>query len=98
MISAVSSAAIELISAQITRAPSRAKSTAAALPLPHPEPIEPAPMTSAALPFSRPAILFLPIIFIRWVTFSLGLAQFRFRYPAVVVVGKAGIPLNRVGP
>src|SRR6516225_4624072 len=53
MIRAVSSAAARLISAQNTRAPSRAKATAVALPLPQPGPIEPAPTTSATFPLSR---------------------------------------------
>src|SRR5712691_11492178 len=37
----------------MTRAPSRAKRMAAALPLPRPGPREPAPVTIAILPFSR---------------------------------------------
>src|SRR6266404_4842376 len=53
MISAVSSAAAPLRSTQNTCAPSRAKVTAVALPLPQPGPIEPAPTTSAVLPLSR---------------------------------------------
>src|SRR5687768_4554514 len=56
MISAVSSAAAALMSAQSTLAPSRANSTAVALPLPQPGPIDPAPPTSAVLPARRPAI------------------------------------------
>src|SRR5580692_9014516 len=56
MIRAVSSAAAGLISAQNTRAPSRANATAVALPLPHPGPIEPAPTTSATFPLRRSAM------------------------------------------
>ena len=56
MIPAVSAAAAGLMSAQNTRAPSRAKATAVALPLPQPGPIEPAPTTSATLPLSRSAM------------------------------------------
>jgi hypothetical protein len=53
MIFAVSSAAATLRSTQNTCAPSRAKVTAVALPLPQPGPIEPAPTTIAVLPLSR---------------------------------------------
>src|SRR5207248_8196597 len=53
MIFAVSSAAAAFRSTQNTCAPSRAKVTAVALPLPQPGPIEPAPTTSAVLPLSR---------------------------------------------
>src|SRR5947209_14248978 len=53
MIFAVSSAAVPLRSTQNTCAPSRAKVTAVALPLPQPGPIEPAPTTIATLPLSR---------------------------------------------
>src|SRR5215469_7176750 len=53
MILAVSSAAAGLRSTQNTCAPSRAKVTAVALPLPQPGPIEPAPTTIATLPLSR---------------------------------------------
>src|ERR1051326_3218126 len=49
MMAAVSSAAARFTSAQNTLAPSRAKVTAVALPLPQPGPIEPAPATSATL-------------------------------------------------
>src|SRR6516225_9134944 len=52
----VSSAAALLMSAQNTRAPSRANATAVALPLPQPGPIDPAPTTSATLPLSRSAM------------------------------------------
>ena len=52
----VSAAAALLMSAQKTRAPSRANATAVALPLPQPGPIDPAPTTSAALPLSRSAM------------------------------------------
>jgi hypothetical protein len=62
-IRAVSSAAAGLMSAQNTRAPSRANATAVALPLPHPGPIEPAPTTSATLPLSRSAMAVLPFQF-----------------------------------
>src|SRR3984893_6906932 len=53
MIFTVSSAAAALRSTQNTCAPSRAKVTAVALPLPQPGPIEPAPTTIAVLPLSR---------------------------------------------
>src|SRR5215475_16192895 len=53
MMLTVSSAAAPLRSAQNTCAPSRAKLTAVALPLPQPGPIEPAPTTIAVLPLSR---------------------------------------------
>src|SRR5713226_10299706 len=53
MMPAVSSAAAGLISTQSTLAPSRAKVTAVALPLPQPGPIDPAPTTIATLPLSR---------------------------------------------
>src|SRR5581483_614823 len=53
MIFTVSSAAAALRSTQNTCAPSRAKVTAVALPLPQPGPIEPAPTTIATLPLSR---------------------------------------------
>src|SRR6267142_1964581 len=59
MISTVSWAALPLRSTQNTRAPSRAKVTAVALPLPQPGPIEPAPTTIAVLPLSR-GIAFFP--------------------------------------
>src|SRR5437868_9922765 len=49
----VSSAAAGSISTQSTFAPSRAKVTAVALPLPQPGPIEPAPTTMATFPFRR---------------------------------------------
>ena len=41
-----------------TLAPSRANSTAVALPLPQPGRIEPAPVTIATLSFNRPAMVF----------------------------------------
>src|SRR6476661_4194022 len=53
MILTVSSAAAALRSTQNTCAPSRAKVTAVALPLPQPGPIEPAPTTIAVFPLSR---------------------------------------------
>src|SRR5450631_4481380 len=53
MILTVSSAAAPLRSTQNTCAPSRAKVTAVALPLPQPGPIEPAPTTIAVLPLRR---------------------------------------------
>src|SRR6478736_10435174 len=53
MIFTVSSAAAALRSTQNTCAPSRAKVTAVALPLPQPGPIEPAPTTSAVFPLRR---------------------------------------------
>src|SRR3954463_7983119 len=53
MIFTVSSAAAPLRSTQNPRAPSRAKVTAVALPLPQPGPIDPAPITSAIFPFKR---------------------------------------------
>src|ERR1700730_2599006 len=51
---AVSSAFSSLASTQRTRAPSRAKRMAAALPLPSPGPREPAPVMMATLSLSRP--------------------------------------------
>src|SRR3989441_11157764 len=51
---AVSSARSFTWSTQRTRAPSRAKRIAAALPFPRPGPREPAPVTIAILPLSRP--------------------------------------------
>src|SRR5688500_13909828 len=61
MMPAVSSAAAGLTSAQRTFAPSRAKQTAVALPLPQPGPLEPAPSTIATLSLRRSAMgLFLP--------------------------------------
>ncbi len=56
MIRAVSRAAASSRSAQTTLAPSRAKRTAVAFPLPQPGPIEPAPTTRATLSERRPAI------------------------------------------
>src|SRR5215471_4700898 len=53
MIRLVSAAASRLMSAANTFAPSRAKSTAVALPLPQPGPLEPAPETKATLSLSR---------------------------------------------
>src|SRR5262245_903763 len=53
MMPTVSSAAAGLRSTQNTCAPSRAKVTAVALPLPQPGPMEPAPTTIATLPLSR---------------------------------------------
>src|SRR3989440_12424158 len=53
MMLTVSSAAAPLRSTQNTCAPSRAKVTAVALPLPQPGPIEPAPTTIAVLPSRR---------------------------------------------
>src|SRR5438132_2767732 len=53
MMFTVSSAAAEFRSTQNTCAPSRAKVTAVALPLPQPGPIEPAPTTIAVLSLSR---------------------------------------------
>ncbi len=53
---AVSSAFSALRSTQSTRAPSRAKSSAAALPLPTPGPRDPAPVTMATLPSRRPGM------------------------------------------
>src|SRR6478735_7938376 len=50
---AVSSAAARLMSTQNTFAPSRAKVSAVAFPLPQPGPIEPAPTTTATLSLSR---------------------------------------------
>ena len=49
----VSSAASRFRSTTMTRAPSRANSTAAALPLPTPGPIDPPPVTIAVLSCSR---------------------------------------------
>src|SRR5438046_301305 len=61
MMFTVSSAAAPLRSTQNTCAPSRAKVTAVALPLPQPGPIEPAPTTTAVLPLSR-FITFSPLL------------------------------------
>src|SRR5476649_1655848 len=52
----VSSAAARLRSTQNTLAPSRAKVTAVALPLPQPGPLDPAPTTIATLSFNLPAM------------------------------------------
>src|SRR2546426_1287578 len=54
--STVSAARSLAWSTQSTRAPSRAKRMAVALPLPRPAPREPAPVTMAILPLSRPLI------------------------------------------
>src|SRR5437016_10122710 len=62
MMLTVSSAAAPLRSTQNTCAPSRAKVTAVALPLPQPGPIEPAPTTTAVLPFSRFIAFSLPLL------------------------------------
>src|ERR1700752_519088 len=62
MMLTVSSAAAPLRSTQNTCAPSRAKGTAVALPLPQPGPIEPAPTTIAVLPFSRFIAFSLPLL------------------------------------
>src|SRR5712691_14899 len=62
MMPAVSSAAAGLISTQSTLAPSRAKVTAVALPLPQPGPIDPAPTTIATLPLSRSGMACLPFL------------------------------------
>src|SRR5256712_9152868 len=53
---ALSSARSFTWSTQRTRAPSRAKRIAVALPLPRPGPREPAPVTIATLPLRRPGI------------------------------------------
>src|SRR5258707_15544192 len=63
MMSTVSLAAAALRSTQNTCAPSRAKVTAVALPLPQPGPIEPAPTTIAVLPLSRSIDFLLPVSF-----------------------------------
>src|SRR5882672_1776308 len=63
MISTVCCAAAWLRSTQNTCAPSRAKVTAVALPLPQPGPIEPAPTTIAVLPLSRSIDFLLPVSF-----------------------------------
>src|SRR6202035_3261307 len=63
MIFTGSAAAAPLRSTQNTCAPSRAKVTAVALPLPQPGPIEPAPTTTAVLPLSR-CIDFSPIFIV----------------------------------
>src|SRR5437868_11035096 len=65
MMAAVSSAAVPLRSTQNTCAPSRAKVTAVALPLPQTGPIEPAPTTTAVLPLSRYISLSLLLLFAR---------------------------------
>src|SRR5262249_42008001 len=56
----VSSARLSSWSTQRTRAPSRAKRMAVALPFPIPGPREPAPVTMATLPARRPVIRDLP--------------------------------------
>ena len=56
MISRVASAAAGSRSSAMTRAPSRAKSTAVARPLPQPGPTEPAPVINATLPSRRPVM------------------------------------------
>src|SRR6266851_2381112 len=56
MIALVSATASSLMSTRKTLAPSRAKSTAVALPLPQPGPLEPAPVTTATLPARRPIL------------------------------------------
>src|SRR6202030_1560717 len=66
------------MSAQKTRAPSRANATAVALPLPQPGPTEPAPTTSATFPFSRSGMFFLAP--------RVALAQLRFQDLAVIVL------------
>src|SRR5262249_5300176 len=80
MIAAVSSAAVRLTSAQKTFAPSRAKATAVALPLPQPGPIDPAPTTSATLPFSRSGMFALAA--------RVALTQFGLEDLAVIVLGQ----------
>src|SRR5271165_3388968 len=65
MIFTVSSAADALRSTQNTEAPSRAKVTAVALPLPQPGPIEPAPTTIATLPLSRSIAVSLKCLLLR---------------------------------
>src|SRR5579871_1069870 len=78
MSAAVSSAAARLISAQQTFAPSRANATAVALPLPQPGPMEPAPTTSATLPFRRSGMFLLAP--------RVAFAQFRFQnFPVIVL-------------
>src|SRR5438093_10171234 len=62
MMLTVSSAAAALRSTQNTCAPSRAKVTAVALPLPQPGPTEPAPTTIAVLPLSRPIVFSLSFL------------------------------------
>src|ERR1700730_8500081 len=79
IIPTVPSAAATLMSAQNTRAPSRANATAVALPLPQPGPIEPAPTTSATLPLSRSAMS--PLVLLQIELAQLGLEDF-----AVVVL------------
>ena len=56
-IAAVSPAAAASMSTASTRAPSRANSTAAALPLPHPGPTDPAPTTMATRSCSLPLMV-----------------------------------------
>ncbi len=53
MICAVSATAAGFKSSAKTFAPSRANCTAAALPFPHPGPIDPAPVTKTTLSFNR---------------------------------------------
>src|SRR5436305_4121953 len=78
MMFAVSSAALRLMSTQNTLAPSRAKVTAVALPLPQPGPIEPAPTTIATLFLRRSGTGLLP--------FGIELAQLGFQNLSVVVL------------
>src|SRR3984893_5869628 len=78
MSAAVSSAAAKCTSPQHPCAPSRANATAVALPLPQPGPAEPAPTTSAILPFSRSGMFFLAP--------RVAFAQFRFQDLSVIVL------------
>jgi hypothetical protein len=62
MIACVAAAASASMSAPTTLAPSRAKSTDIALPLPQPGPTEPLPVTMATLSCRRPPISVLPLL------------------------------------
>jgi hypothetical protein len=64
MMALVSSSAGSLISMTRTMAPSRANSTAVALPFPQPGPLEPASATISTLSFSRSPILSLFLVFL----------------------------------
>src|SRR5450631_2169989 len=65
ILATVSAARLATWSAQSTCAPSRAKRIAAALPLPSPAPLDPAPVTIATLPASRPVINYLSTLPLR---------------------------------
>src|SRR5580698_3633625 len=97
MISTVSCAALPLRSTQNTCAPSRAKVTAVALPLPQPGPIDPAPTTIAVLPLSRSIdfSLFNPVFFAvahsRYISTDRTFENLR-QGPAVAIMAQAPFP------